>query len=107
MIQDGKKDQLLFRSLEKPVDRYYEEVVGKIGLLGPEIAEQIIFVYSNLNAFRVAFMLINDQHKDMSTPELVARITLCVSAMDRAFSTGLTLTQMLKERSVAKFNPFG
>lgn len=107
MIQAGRKDQLLFRSLEKPVDRYYEEVVGKIGLLGPEMAEQIIFVYSNLNAFRVAFMLINDQHKDMTPPELVARITLCVSAMDRAFSAGLTLTQMLKERSVAKFNPFG
>jgi hypothetical protein len=107
MIQTGKKDQLLFRSLEKPVDRYYEEVVGKIGLLGPEIAEQISFVYSNLNAFRGAFMLINDHHKDMSAAELTARITLCVSAMDRAFSAGWTLTQTLKERSVARFNPLG
>ena len=50
----GRQEEIMLRSFDKPVDRYFDQVVGKVGALGPHLAERIIYVYSNLHAFRGA-----------------------------------------------------
>lgn len=99
----GAKDQIRLRPFEKPVDRYFDEVVGDIGLLGPELVEPVIYVYNNLNAFRGAFVQICAEHRNMDAPELIARITLCSQALERAASKMLTLELALEKRSSRKF----
>ena len=102
----GRKDEILLRPLEKPVDRYFDEVIGDIGLLGPELVEQIIYVYNNLNAFRTAFVQICSEHQKMDATELIARILLCSQALERAASKGVLLEVALKERYTRRFFRF-
>ncbi|MGJ7531266.1 hypothetical protein [Variovorax sp. GB1P17] len=40
------------RPFERPKDLFYEESVGKLGLLGVDLVEDIVFVYTNIRAFR-------------------------------------------------------
>ena len=56
---------------------------------GPEpatlaLVEDIVFVYSNLNAFRVALDVIHKGHADMSDVELRFRFEKCLEVVDRA-----------------------
>ena len=46
------------RPIERPRDLVYEKSVEKLGLLGARTAEGVVYVYSNINAFRIAFELI-------------------------------------------------
>lgn len=98
-IRIGRKDQLRFRGFEKPADRFFDEVVGKVGILGPELAESVIFIYANLNAFRSSLMLIHSTHNDMEAAELLARITLSLDAMERAVKTAEETIPKLRSRS--------
>lgn len=105
-VEIGRKDQLKFRGFEKPTDRFFEEVVGKLGSLGPDLAGRILYVYGNLNGFRSAFVLIHEKHQDMDGPELLARIALCGEALERAADKGEKLIADLKARAAAEFRPF-
>mgnify|MGYP003586082515 CR=1 FL=1 len=103
-IKAGKRDELTFRALDKPQDRYFEKVVEKVGLLGPELAQGVIYVYSNLDAFRTALVLIHSNHADMKDAELLGRIALCSEAMERALEIGPELIEKLRARSAQRFN---
>lgn len=78
----GQGKLLKFRKFEKPVDRFFDEVVGKLGLLGPDLAEQVIYVYSNVDAFRVALVMISEGHLEMNDVELVERLKRCREALE-------------------------
>jgi hypothetical protein len=106
-VESGYQDRLRFRGIEKPVDRFFDAVVDKIGLLGPDLAEKVIYVYNNLNAFRVAFALIHEKHHEMDGDELATRIKLCDEALERAFLAGATLRDDLRARSLKSFKLFG
>ena len=98
-IKIGRKDQLRFRDFEKPVDRFFDEVVGKVGVLGPELAESVIFIYANLNAFRSSLVLIHRIHNEMDAVELLSRITLSLDSMERAVKTADETIPKLRSRS--------
>lgn len=102
-IKLGRKDSVKFRSFEKPVDRFYDAVVGKLGMLGPELAERIIYIYGNLNAFRGVLVTIHEKHAEMEGPELLARLTLCQDAMERAFKAAEAVMPVLRARSSERF----
>ncbi|MDN4590966.1 hypothetical protein DBA29_21015 [Xenophilus aerolatus] len=103
----GNMSSLNFRDFEKPQDRYFPKVVDKLGLLGPQLCEWIIYVYANLDAFRSALVLIHSKHSEMTADELQARIVLCVDAMGRAFSAGEELIEALRARSNERFRVLG
>ena len=94
--ENGKRETLNFRPFEKPKDFVFEKAVEKLGLLGPQLAEDIAFVYGNLNAFRSSFVLISTHFKEMSNEELKVRSTACLEALNRAAERGGPLILSLK-----------
>jgi hypothetical protein len=99
----GTLDRSGFRTFEKPIDVYFEKVVGKIGVLGRVLTEDIVFVYSHLRAFRSTFGLILGSHNEMSPDEFQARCGACIYALQQADSRGKKLMPMLHARAEQNF----
>ena len=95
-IEAGTRNAVSFRPFEKPRDFVFEKAVEKLGLLGPALVEDIVYVYGNLNAFRASFALICSHFSDMSDMELRARCTACLEALDRAGQKGAPLVSTLR-----------
>lgn len=56
LIEKAKTVGLIeFNAFDKPSDKVFESCVKDIGLLGSRLAEDVAYVYNNLNAFRIAF----------------------------------------------------
>src|SRR5437016_4469123 len=45
--------------IEKPTDRVFDGSVAKLGLLGNELVEEVVYVYNNINAFRTSMALVS------------------------------------------------
>ncbi|WP_157212679.1 hypothetical protein [Herbaspirillum sp. CF444] len=88
----------ILRPWEPPNDPVYEEMVGKIGLLGIELVEDVVFTYQQIRAFRMALKVVHDHH-DMSPHELSARLKRCLETITRAEERGVPLVHRLRERS--------
>lgn len=99
--REGKP--LTFRPFERPVDMFFDEVVGKIGLLGPALVEHTVYVYANLRAFRMGLEIITTKHAEMSAAELQERCSLCLEALGRAETRGLFLLPWLHHRANQSF----
>lgn len=95
-IETGNRNTVSFRSFDKPKDFVFEKAVEKLGLLGPKLAEDIVYVYSNLNAFRVSFGLIATHFKEMPDDEVLARCVACLDAIERVVQRGESLVAALK-----------
>jgi len=93
------------RPFDRPKDLVYETAVGKLGLLGALTAENVVFVYSNIAAFRVAMEVIARDEKEMSNEELRARCLACKAALDRAVTRGSDLLRTLRDRAAQPFVP--
>ncbi|KQV87430.1 hypothetical protein [Pelomonas sp. Root1237] len=55
---------------EKPVSRFYDANVSKIGLLGASAAEQVVRTYDLINAFRLAMGRLYDADKTEQSMQL-------------------------------------
>ena len=93
------------RTFERPKDLVYEDAVKKLGLLGTELSENIVFVYSNIGAFRVAMEIIARDGKEMTDHELKLRCVACKDAMNRVVLRGTDLIQSLRTRANSPFTP--
>lgn len=96
-VDTHNRENVIFRPFEKPKDFVFETAVEKIGLLGPKLVEDTIYVYGNMNGFRVAFGLISVHYKEMSDIELRARSLSCLQALERAEERGIPLVSALKQ----------
>jgi hypothetical protein len=83
----------------------YEDAVAKLGLLGVDLSENVVFVYSNIGAFRAAMEVIARDEKEMTDEELRARCVACKDAMGRAVSRGIDLIRDLRRRANQPFAP--
>jgi hypothetical protein len=102
---DGERPNLdALRPIDRPKDLVYEKSIEKLGLLGAPIAEDVVYVYSNINAFRIAFEIISRDHKEMSTTEIKNRCVACKAALDRAVKRGEVLLSKLRSRSTERFS---
>jgi hypothetical protein len=104
-VDAGARKPTYLRPFDRPNDLVFENAVGKLGLLGARSAENVVFVYSNLRAFRVALELICRYEKEMSNEELRFRCVACKEAIGRAVSRGTDLLQELRQRSSQAFVP--
>ena len=95
-LDAGDRDKLSFRSFEKPKDFVFEKAVERLGLLGPKLVEDTVYVYGNLNGFRMSFGLICTHFTEMSDRELRARSVACVEALERAVQRSIPLVASLK-----------
>lgn len=89
----------LFRAIERPRDLYFPKVTEKIGLLGPELCESVVYVYSNLEGFRAALMLLYERAGEMDCREIEVRITLCLDGLERARNRAATLVPLLQAKA--------
>ena len=103
--ETGKPNLEQLRPIERPRDVVYEKSIEKLGLLGASAAENVVYVYSNINAFRIAFEIIARDHVSMSKEELKVRCLACRNALDRAAARGKVLIGSLRDRASAKFSP--
>jgi len=95
-VETGNRGVIGYRPFEKPKDLVFEKAVEKLGLLGPKLVEDIVYVYGNLNAFRTSLGLISTHFKEMPDEELRARSTACLEALNRAAQRGGPLVVALK-----------
>ena len=102
-IEKPNLEQL--RPVERPRDVVYEKSIDKLGLLGASSVESVVYVYSNINAFRIAFEIIARDHAAMSKEELKVRCIGCKKALDRAATRGEDLIGSLRARACARFSP--
>lgn len=72
----------------------------RAGLLGPDLAGEVAYVYSCITGFRTATLLL----MDVSTPEQqAALITNGIASMDRAFEQGKPLVEKLRHKAKSVF----
>lgn len=106
MAVDSKNRKATYlRPIERSRDLVYEDAVKKLGLLGPHFSERVVFVYSNIGAFRIAMEIIARNEKEMSDEELKLRCIGCKDALTRAGDKGSALIKELRERATAPFVP--
>lgn len=104
-IESGQREAISLRPFERPRDLVFEESVSKLGLMGPSLVEDVVFVYSNIRAFRVAFELITRSSAEMSDDELSKRCIACNDALARAAERGEPLVRALRSRATQAFAP--
>ena len=101
----GKPTLDTLRAIERPKDLVYEKSIERLGLLGANTAERVVYVYSNINAFRIAFEVIARDHTAMSAEELGGRCIACRDTLHRAATAGEVLIEVLRSRAAARFKP--
>ena len=106
LVETNRRDDMTLRVFDRPVDLFFDQAVAKLGLLGSSTVEDVVFVYSNLRAFRMAFELITKNYADMKDYELQSRLMACKGALDRAVVRGAELLPKLHARATQQFNPF-
>ena len=95
-IDAGNRRDVSYRPFEKPRDYVFEKAVEKLGLLGPALVEDVVYVYGNINAFRVSFAMLSSGVSEMSDSEMRARCCACIDSLDRAVKKGIPLISALK-----------
>lgn len=91
------------RPFPRPSDLFFDEAVSKLGLLGPRLVEDVVFVYSNIRAFRMGFEIVAREHSAMDAEEVERRCTLCRDALRKATNRGKNLEKLLETRASAWF----
>lgn len=100
-ISEGRRPP--FRHFEPPNDPIFESGVGKLGLLGAKIAEDVAFAYQQIRAFRLNYALVLSQHGDMLDEELMQRLADCLNAINRGDGRGKKLLAELRTAAAQKY----
>jgi hypothetical protein len=75
--------RLTLPKFPKPVDRVFEANVARLGLLGPELSEEIAYVYNQFNAFRELFRTLMEE-PELAADQQAARLAVCITTLERA-----------------------
>lgn len=82
-----------------PSSPVFEENASKIGLLGPERARDVAYVYENIRAFRQNFHMLSKHHKDMPIAWAAAIVDSCSEIIKRTEPEAEKLVESLKHRA--------
>ncbi len=93
-VEQGERPAL--RHFDPPNDPIYESNVGKLGLLGGKLAEDVAFAYQQIRAFRLNFVLVLSQHEQMKDAEILARLNSCLDTINRGDARAVVLLADLK-----------
>ncbi|MBR8271354.1 hypothetical protein KDW88_31680 [Burkholderia cenocepacia] len=86
-----------------PASPLFDENASKIGLLGPESANGVAYVYENIRAFRQSFHLLSKHHSTMSSMWCQSIIVGSLAAIGRAENKGLPLVANLKKHAESRY----
>ncbi|PNG57743.1 hypothetical protein WDL1CHR_00892 [Variovorax sp. WDL1] len=106
--KNSERDKLALRPIDRPTDPIFEEMVAKLGLLGPELVEQIALVYGQIRGYRVSLEILSKQHADMNDHEFSSRAQGAQLLLTMAVKNGAPLIDNLRQRAhlMWKFRPF-
>jgi len=93
-LADGKR--LTLPEWPIPSSPLFDENASKIGLLEPQLARDVAYVYENLRAFRQNFHMATKHHHEMPSAWTSATFVGCMAAITRAEARGLPLIDRLK-----------
>jgi len=74
LLHVEKKQPLPLYPIPMPVDPVFDSTPGKVGVLGVQFAGEVAFAYENLRAFRGAFFIVIEHHKEMDSDQLTRRL---------------------------------
>lgn len=63
------------RATPQPSSPVFDSGVGKLGLLGPDLAEEVAYLYEQLRTFRAAIHVLTRDHAEMELREVGIRCT--------------------------------
>ncbi|WP_336817166.1 hypothetical protein [Burkholderia gladioli] len=86
-----------------PTSPVFEENAAKIGLLGPELARDVAYVYEHLRAFRMNFHQLTKHHTEMSAEWTHETIIGCLAILSRVEPRGAKLISGLKNYSAMQY----
>ncbi len=90
---------------DKPVDVVFDSNVEKLGLLGSETVETVVFVYNQLKAFRSSFApLLTDPNVD--NEHAIGIVLVCQTLIANAVDHGIPLLDELRTISRQHWHPF-
>jgi len=92
-IRQGKK--LNLPEWPQPPSPVFEATVEKIGLLGPDLAGEVAFVYEQIRAFRGAFSMLSLHHQTMPDDWRASMVQNCTDRIESATTRGTTLVAAL------------
>jgi len=79
------------------------ENAAKVGLLGPQSARDVAYVYENIRAFRQNFHMLSKDHRNMPKEWAPAMIVGCLAAIQRAETRGRPLIETLKSHAAEEY----
>jgi|GEM_PF-953019 len=82
-----------------PASPLFDQNTGKIGLLGPQTARDVAYVYENLRGFRLAFHQLSKHHATLSNDWGASMTIGCMAALTRAETRGMPLVETLKRQA--------
>jgi len=91
----GKK--ITLRPFERATDMFFDASVTKVGLLGAPLVEHVVFIYSNLRAFRLALDLLIRDHDLMTSQEFILRCDACLERINAAQQRGIVAMPLLRK----------
>lgn len=92
-----------FRAFEVPTDPLFDVVVGRLGLLGAKMVEDVVFTYQQIRAFRFSYSIISKEYQNMAPEELIRRLNVCVECLDRAADRWNVVVPALKKRAAERY----
>ncbi|CAG9249998.1 hypothetical protein [Paraburkholderia caribensis] len=101
MFASGTKMSL--PEMEKPSSPIFEANTENIGLLAPELAEDVAYVYEQIRAFRIGMYQLTKSHGDFNKEWSVAMIGNCIERIDCAKARGEPLLEKLRAHTKASY----
>lgn len=98
----GQSDQQAtfpFRPFDPPKDKIYEARIADLGLLSPDLVEDIVFTYGNFIGARLALAILAEHGRDMEQAEFVGRVKACRAALQRGVDRAPALITRLRARA--------
>jgi hypothetical protein len=92
----GLGHDLTIREVQLPSDPVFEKCIEKLGALGAKNAEEVVFIYQQIRAFRTSFTGIMKYHKEMTPDELKVWIEGAIETIDRSHLRGVELVNTLR-----------
>lgn len=90
--------------VDKTTDHIFENSVSKLGLLESDLIEDVVYVYENIGAFRVAMSLAAEREE--GDPQKALLIESSLAALERAASRGADLPDRLRSFSYRSYRLF-
>lgn len=98
-----KGEELAMQEWPQPGSPVFEANVEKIGLLHPDLAKNVAYVYEQIRAFRLSLHLLSKHHKENNANWRSTIIRNAKACMERAENRGKPLVESLKKHAAASY----